>query len=93
MKLASGTDTTPVNSQTWPRADMGNMITVHSYPSLRRVTTLSIAEKRITNSVLNSSGTKIVLAIPDDNKINVCDVWSKRKELKKQPSFFNSTIR
>jgi cell division cycle protein 20 (cofactor of APC complex) len=83
-----------MNSLSWPaRAGVVNGIAVHAYPSLRHVTTLSAAGKPIGNSVLNSNGTKLILAILDDNKIQVCDVWTKRKELKRQPSFFNSTIR
>ncbi|KAF8064304.1 WD40 repeat-like protein [Lyophyllum atratum] len=80
-------------SQLWPKATMDNSIAVHSYPSLRHVTTFLLNNKPIGSSVLNAGGTKIVLAVPEDGKINVCDVWAKRKELKKQPSFFNSTIR
>ena len=82
-----------MNLLSWPRAGIANGIAVHAYPSLRHVTTLSAAGKPIGNSVLNSNGTKLILAILDDNKIQVCDVWTKRKELKRQPSFFNSMIR
>ncbi|KAG5641711.1 hypothetical protein DXG03_004398 [Asterophora parasitica] len=77
----------------WPKVSMENSIAVHSYPSLRHVTTYPLLNKPISSSVLNAGGTKIVLAVPDEGKISVCDVWAKRKELKRQPSFFNSTIR
>ncbi|GLB44511.1 putative WD40 repeats [Lyophyllum shimeji] len=82
-----------ISTQVWPRQTMENSIAVHSYPSLRHVTTFALTDKPIGSSVLNAGGTKIILAVPEDGKINVCDVWAKRKELKKQPSFFNSTIR
>ncbi|KAG5636011.1 hypothetical protein H0H81_009391 [Sphagnurus paluster] len=77
----------------WPRLNMENSIAVHSYPALRHVTTFALAGKPIGSSVLNSTGTKIIVAVPDDGKISVCDVWAKRKEVKKQPSFLSSTIR
>ncbi|RDB17761.1 Cell division cycle protein 20 [Hypsizygus marmoreus] len=77
----------------WPKINVTNSIAVYSYPSLRHVTTLSVADKPIGTSVVNANGTKIVLTTPDDGKINLCDVWSKRKELKRQPSFLSSTIR
>lgn len=83
----------PVPPQTWPRVGVANAIVIHSYPSLRHVTTFTLAEKPIGNSVLNANGTKAILAVPDDGKISVCDVWSKRKELKRQPSFYQQTIR
>ena len=72
---------------------MTNSVAVHSYPSLRHVTALSVGDKPIGCSVLSASGTRLVLAVPDEGKINVCDVWTKRKEVKRQPSFFGSTIR
>ncbi|KAG6910392.1 hypothetical protein DXG01_011107 [Tephrocybe rancida] len=78
----------------WPRVTMDNSIAVHSYPSLRHVTKLNLTEdKAIGGSVLNAGGTKIVVAVPDDAKMNVCDVWAKRKEIKRQPSFLGATIR
>ncbi|KIL64656.1 hypothetical protein M378DRAFT_163128 [Amanita muscaria Koide BX008] len=81
-------------SHIWPRTSVSNAIAVHSYPSLRHVTTLDVAEKPLGVSVLNALGTKIILSVPEDCKLNVCDVWSKRKEIKKQPSFMDtSTIR
>ena len=92
-----GTSEAPADqsaSNVWPRTSVSNSIAVHSYPSLRQVATLDVAEKRLGVSVLNAHGTKIILSIPDDCKLNVCDVWSKRKEIKKQPSFMDSsTIR
>ncbi|PFH48846.1 hypothetical protein AMATHDRAFT_64526 [Amanita thiersii Skay4041] len=81
-------------SQVWPRNSVSNSIAVHTYPSLRHITTLNVAQKPIGVSVLNAHGTKIVLSLPDDTKLSVCDAWSKRKEIKKQPSFMeSSTIR
>ena len=38
------------------------------------------------DSILNEAGTKLIFATPEDGKINVCDVWSKRKETKKRIS-------
>ena len=81
-------------SHVWPRTSVSNSIAVHSYPSLRHVTTLGVAEKPLGISALNAHGTKIILSVPVDGKLNVCDVWSKRKEIKRQPSFMDSsTIR
>jgi cell division cycle protein 20 (cofactor of APC complex) len=57
------------------------------------VTTLDVTNKPIGCNVLSANGTKLVLAVPEEGKINVCDVWAKRKEVKRQPSFFGSTIR
>ncbi|KAF9006025.1 WD40-repeat-containing domain protein [Cyathus striatus] len=77
-----------------PKQSVANSIAVHSYPSLRHVTTMSICAKPLGESVLNAHGTKIVFSVPEESKLNVCDVWSKRKEIKKQPSFMSSsTIR
>lgn len=65
---------------------------MHSFPSLRCVETLNVVDKAIGGGVMAPSGTKIVLAVPEDNKLHVCDVWAKRKELKRQPSFMSSSM-
>jgi cell division cycle protein 20 (cofactor of APC complex) len=73
---------------------MASSVVVHSYPSLRSVPTHPVAEKSVGGSVLSANGMKIVLAIPEENKLKVWDVWGKRKEVKRQPSFLNAaTIR
>lgn len=77
----------------WPKVNVANSIAVHSSPSLRHVTTLNMEDKPIGDSVLNANGTKIIFAIPEEGKLNICDAWSKKKELKRQPSFMSSTIR
>ncbi|KAG6864754.1 hypothetical protein C0991_007355 [Blastosporella zonata] len=84
----------PLAPLAWPRISMDKTIAVHSYPSLRLVTKLTVAEdKAIAGSLLNTGGTKIILAVPDDGKMCVYDVWGKRKEIKRQPSFLGATIR
>lgn len=54
--------------------------------------TLPISDNPIGDSVLNAHGTKIIFAMPSDGKLNVCDAWTKRKEIKKQPSFMGNAI-
>lgn len=88
-----GLTSTVTHHPEWPKVDVANSIAVHSYPSLRHVTMLNVENKPIGDSVLNASGTKIIFAIPEQGKLNICDTWSKKKELKKQSSFMSSTIR
>lgn len=76
-----------------PRFSMANSVTVHAFPSLRHVNTVSIMDKPYRDCVLNAQGTKLILEIPDENKLGICDVWSKRKELKRHSSFLDSVIR
>jgi cell division cycle 20, cofactor of APC complex len=91
---AEGSNSTaPPNTISRPKMGFANSIAVHSYPSLRHVTTLNMVDKPIGCSVLSASGTRLVMTVPEEGKVNVCDVWSKRKEVKRQPSFFGSTIR
>ncbi|KAF8229458.1 WD40 repeat-like protein [Tricholoma matsutake] len=86
-------DTTSSPTLTRRKVSFANSIAVHSYPSLRHVTTLDVVDKPIGCSVLSANGTRLVLAVPEEGKVSVCDVWAKRKEVKRQPSFFGSTIR
>ncbi|KAG6884431.1 hypothetical protein C0993_011190 [Termitomyces sp. T159_Od127] len=46
----------------------------------------------IVGSVLNGAGTKIVIA-NGEGKMSVVEVWAKRKEVKRVPSFLGATIR
>lgn len=82
--------------QSWPRAiNMANSVTVHSYPSLRHVVTLPVTSTGgVGGSVLTANGMKVVLAVPGENKLKLWDVWGKKKEVRRQPSFLDrSSIR
>ena len=67
-----------------PRGE--NTLSVFSYPGCRPITSLSVsaisnlnASSFIAESVLNHAGTKLVLALPSESKLAVCDVWGKTK--------------
>jgi cell division cycle 20, cofactor of APC complex len=69
-------------------------IAVHSYPSLRQVVSTHVPSAGIGGSVLSSNGTKVVMVAPEEGKLHVWDVWGKKKEVKRQPSFMDrDTIR
>ncbi|KAF9450533.1 WD40 repeat-like protein [Macrolepiota fuliginosa MF-IS2] len=76
-----------------PKFSMTNSVSVYSFPSLRHINTVPITDKPSRDCVLNAQGTKIILEIPEENKLGICDVWSKRKELKRHSSFLDSVIR
>lgn len=91
-----GTATVDSSSPEGPsrlKFSVANSIAVHSYPSLRHINTISLMDKPNRNCVLNSQATRIIVEIPDENKLGICDVWSKRKELKRHSSFLDSVIR
>ncbi|KAJ8507501.1 hypothetical protein ONZ45_g10127 [Pleurotus djamor] len=77
------------------RGNTGNTINVHSLPMLRHITTQTIAleQNGIAGGCINPTGTKMVFSMPGENKLKVYEVWGKRKELKKQPSFASCIIR
>ncbi|KAF9484166.1 WD40 repeat-like protein [Pholiota conissans] len=67
-----------------------NSITIHMHPSMRHGLTYHLPGEQtapIGDSVLDGTGTKLIVAVPSTNKIEVCTAWAKRKELKKQQSF------
>ncbi|KAF9054098.1 WD40 repeat-like protein [Panaeolus papilionaceus] len=75
---------------------VADSIAVHSYPSLRHVTTLSLnnlPDSPIGDSILNANGTKLIFARPSDGKLHMSDIWAKRKEIKRQQSFMQNIIR
>lgn len=65
---------------------MANSVVVHSYPHLRHVVTINAAASNIAGSVMSPNGQRVVLAVPEENKLKIWDVWGKRKELKRQDS-------
>ncbi|KAF8970683.1 WD40-repeat-containing domain protein [Flammula alnicola] len=85
-----GDPPTIVDKNQSPKPSPQNALVVHSFPSLRYVTTHRLPDEQegpIGDSVLDGSGTKVIFATPSHRKIDVCDVWSKRKEVKRHSSF------
>ncbi|KAF7420982.1 hypothetical protein PC9H_011501 [Pleurotus ostreatus] len=72
-----------------PRGLTGNTISVHSLPMLRHIITepIAIGIKGVSGGCLNPTGMKMAFSLPSEKKIKVYDVWGKRKEIKKTPSF------
>lgn len=62
-----------------------NSVVVHSYPSLKHVRTLPGATTNIAGSLLSPNGQKIVLAVPEENKLKIWDVWA-RPAIRRQAS-------
>jgi cell division cycle protein 20 (cofactor of APC complex) len=81
--------------RTWPRSILNNSITVHSFPSLRPIGSLSVSDQDVCGSVLNTGSAvhKIVVAVPGETKLKVFDVWGKRKEIRRQSSSLGNIIR
>ncbi|KAF8192806.1 WD40-repeat-containing domain protein [Mycena galopus ATCC 62051] len=79
----------------WPRSILSNALTVHSFPSLRPIASLSVSDQDVCGSVLNTGAPvhKIVVAVPGESKLKVYDVWGKRKELRRQSSSLGNSIR
>jgi cell division cycle 20, cofactor of APC complex len=90
----SSPDSDP-STQPQPQTNRAAMsIAVHSYPSLRQVVSTHVSSAGIGGSVLSSGGTKVVMVAPGEGKLHVWDVWGKKKEVKRQPSFMDrDTIR
>lgn len=71
-------------------------LSVHSLPSLRHVALFRLPHAvadSVGDSVLDATGTKIIFVTPSSRKIDVCDVWAKRKVIKKAPSFSGSFMK
>ncbi|KAF9074377.1 WD40-repeat-containing domain protein [Rhodocollybia butyracea] len=64
-----------------------NSIVAHSFPTLRHIHTLLAADKVIGGSVMNANFTKAIIAVPEENKLKVYDVWGKYRDLRRSSSF------
>ncbi|KAJ7153455.1 WD40 repeat-like protein [Mycena crocata] len=91
--VLTAAEATPTHA--WPRSIVNNSLAVHSFPSLRSITSLSISEQAVCGSVLNTGVAvhKIIVAVPGESKLKVFDVWGKRKEIKRQSSSLGTVIR
>ncbi|KAL9710619.1 hypothetical protein Ac2012v2_006157 [Leucoagaricus gongylophorus] len=87
------TDVPSLEGLSRPKFSMANSVAVHSFPSLRHINAIPVLNKAIRDCVLNAQGTKMILEVPDENKLGICDVWSKRKELRRHSSFLDSALR
>ena len=65
---------------------IANSVVVHAFPSFRRVTTMIGARTNVAGSILSPNGQRVVLAVPEESKLKIWDVWGKRKELKRTSS-------
>ncbi|KIK66282.1 hypothetical protein GYMLUDRAFT_257676 [Collybiopsis luxurians FD-317 M1] len=70
-----------------------NSIVAHSFPTLRHIRTSRASSEVIAGSVMNANYTKVVLAVPKENKLKIFDVWGKFRDLRRNSSFRDSTIR
>lgn len=64
---------------------LSNSVAVHSFPSFRHVVTRTVGKNNIAGSLLSPNGQKILLAMPDENRLKIWDAWGK-PSLRRQPS-------
>ncbi|KAL0574033.1 hypothetical protein V5O48_007917 [Marasmius crinis-equi] len=70
-----------------------NSIVAHTFPNGRHAKTLTVSERPVMGSVLVNNGMKVAVAVPDEGKLKVCDVWAKPPPLKRQPSLVEKAMR
>ncbi|KAL0952626.1 hypothetical protein HGRIS_006874 [Hohenbuehelia grisea] len=78
----------PTSQRAPPSYSVKNSVSVHTTNTLAHANTCA-GEGPIAGSVLSPNGLKVAVAVPDEGKIHVWDVWGKRKEIKKQSSFMS----
>lgn len=70
-----------------------NSITVHDYPSGRRLMSLSNAHSSaITHSCLGPDGETVFTVSPTEETIKMWEVWGKRPKLLKEGSAFDKHL-
>ena len=83
------------SQMTYLDTPMVNSITVHQYPSSKRLMTLTNAHsKPVTHSCLSPNGESLFTVCPREETIKMWQVWSKRPSpAKKESAFDKYTIR
>jgi len=102
-----GTSFTPIHSRHGPSSTnrnrnqqvkaalspLANSITVHDYPSGKRLMSLSNAHTNaITHSCLGPGGDSLFTVSPAEEMIKMWEVWGKRPELPKERSAFDKHL-
>ncbi|KZT68068.1 WD40 repeat-like protein [Daedalea quercina L-15889] len=72
--------------ETFVSSRIANSVLVHAFPSFRRLTTMTSAKTNVAGSILSPNGQRVVLAVPEESKLKIWDIWGKRKELKRTSS-------
>ena len=90
----SGSQTQSQSTSQGGSGSTANSIVVHAVPSLRHVVTVAASAKGLGGSVLNAAATKVVVAVPEESKLKLWEVWGKVKETRRHSSFMGKhTIR
>ncbi|KAF8970684.1 WD40-repeat-containing domain protein [Flammula alnicola] len=97
----TGSTTTTTNTRkadqklTYTQTPLTNSITVHEYPSCKRLMTLTNAHtSAVTQSCLSPSGESIFTVCPREETIKMWQVWSRHPPAAKRESAFDKfTIR
>ncbi|OCH92520.1 WD40 repeat-like protein [Obba rivulosa] len=70
---------------------IANSVLIHSYPSLRNVATVAAASKNVAGSMLSPNGQRVLLAVPEEAKLKIWDVWGRCKELRRSNSVLSGS--
>ncbi|KAI0772336.1 WD40-repeat-containing domain protein [Trametes elegans] len=70
-------------------SEIANSVVVHQFPTMRRVTSVSVATSNIADSYLSPNGHRIVFAVPAESQLKVWEVWGKFKA-PKAPSLYEA---
>ncbi|KAF9555723.1 WD40 repeat-like protein [Agrocybe pediades] len=78
---------------TYTKTPLTNSITVHEYPSCKRLMTLTNAHNsHITHSCLSPNGESIFTVCPREEAIKMWQVWSTRRPPPKRESAFDKFV-
>ncbi|KAG7087751.1 hypothetical protein E1B28_013692 [Marasmius oreades] len=69
-----------------------NSVVAHTFPNSRHVKTLSVSDKPLAGSVMVGNGMKVIVAVPEEGKLKLCDVWGKPPPIKRQPSLVDKAM-
>ncbi|KAJ7054721.1 WD40-repeat-containing domain protein [Mycena amicta] len=81
-----------------PNTAYSNTVAVYSFPSLRPIAREAVDGASVMSGSVLSPTTanvpqKLVVAVPEEGKLTVFDVWAKRKEIRRQASCLEANIR
>ncbi|PSR81822.1 hypothetical protein PHLCEN_2v6253 [Hermanssonia centrifuga] len=74
-------------------SQLSNSLTVHTYPSFRRVVSVQAHAGAVGHSCLSPDGTDIFTICPAEEAMKMWHVWSTAKEKKRESAFDKFSIR
>jgi cell division cycle protein 20 (cofactor of APC complex) len=79
----------PMGCLTNVTSPLANSVTVHAYPSYKRLLSVQAHHGVVSHSCLSPDGTSVFTVSAGDESMKMWKIWGKREDLEKRESVFD----